>query len=147
VSVNREAATGILMRLAAEFEIADDEGFKRMWGPRWWFHLSRDLMDVILPVEYYQVPKDGLMDFDDLGFKAYCEDLVKYQDCGEMDSMITESRFRLFYSIAKLLFGGESKQALDWALGRIAQPPPKAIAPFDPQLVLDLKKRIADEPF
>ena len=126
--------------LAAEFEITDDDGFKRMFGPHWWFHLSRDLMDVIMPVEYYQVPKDGRMDFDDLGFKAYCDDLMKYQNCGEMEAMVTESHFRLFHSIGKRLYGGESKQALNWASDRIGYPPPKPIAPCDPQLVFDLKK-------
>jgi hypothetical protein len=76
--------------------------------------------------------------FDDLGFRAYCDDLVKYQGFGDMDAMVNESRFRLFYEIGKFMFGRDcGMQALDFALHRIGQPLPK---PVVPQSILDLKK-------
>ena len=69
----------------------------------------------------------------------------KNRGCGSIDD---DSRFRLFYKIGKWMFGGESGgQALDFALHRIGHAPPAAAAFFNPQLVFDLKKRIADEPF
>ena len=46
------------------------------------------------------------------------------------------------------MFGGElGGQALDFALHRIGHAPPAAVAPFNPQLVFELKKRIGDQPF
>jgi hypothetical protein len=67
--------------------------------------------------------------------------LVIYQGFGDMDAMVNESRLHLFYKVGKLLFGRNcGAQALDFALHRIGQPPPKPVVPFDPQLVLDLKK-------
>ena len=35
--------------MAAEFDIADLDGFKRTFGLHWWFHLGSALRDVILP--------------------------------------------------------------------------------------------------
>lgn len=113
--------------LAAQFPemgIVDDDGFKKMLGNHWWFHVGAELMDVILPVKYYQIPKDGGLAFDDIGFRAYCDDLLKYKGVGDMDAMVTESRFRLFYAMGKLMFGRQGEQqALDFALNRIGRSP------------------------
>jgi hypothetical protein len=69
----------------------------------------------------------------------------KNRGCGSIDD---DSRFRLFYKIGKWMFGGESgRQALDFALHRIGHAPPAAVAPFNPQLVFDLKKKITEQPF
>ena len=128
--------------LAAQFPemgISDDNGLKRMLGPHWWFHLGAVLLDVILPVEYYQVPENGEMVFDDLGFRAYCADLVKYEGVGDMEAMENESRFRLFYEMGKLMFGRDcGTQALDFALNRIGQPVRASAKAIEAQFTLGL---------
>ena len=95
---------------------------------------------LLIPMEYYQIPEDGPMVFDDLGFRLYCTDLAKYQGVGDLEAMENESLFRLFYKMGKLMFGRDcGTQALDFALNRIGQAISPPAKPLDFQLVFNLR--------
>jgi len=61
--------------LATTTALADLEGFKALYGNRWWFSIGDALVKVILPVRYYQVLRDRVYEWDDLGCLSYQEDL------------------------------------------------------------------------
>jgi hypothetical protein len=127
--------------LAEAFDITDNEGFKWMFGEYWWFHLSPALLEVILPLEFYKVPKDGGLDFDDIGFKAYLEDIGRYENWSSLADAVSDSQFRLFYEVGKLLFWPNKDEAHAFAVRRIAQKE-EQVKKMDPQglLLFDVLK-------
>jgi hypothetical protein len=52
----------------------------RLLGRDWWFRLREPLLRVVLPLEYYQLwdCRSQSYQWDDVGFRAYCEDLNRY---------------------------------------------------------------------
>jgi hypothetical protein len=56
----------------------DVAGFNGLYGPRWWFVIGEELLKVILPTEYYQVLRNGVYEWDNLGWFAYQKDLGRY---------------------------------------------------------------------
>ena len=127
--------------LAAHAGVTDEQGFKNLYGPRWWFLIGEALLNVILPVEYYQIRKNGKLEWDDYGWRAYASDLVKYPNCLSDEARERESLFR-FYLREGELFYRESKQALRYAIGRLGYLE-KDGRRFDPQLLLELETAIA----
>ena len=103
-----------------------------MFGAHWWFHLGPALLDVILPVEYYQVLRDGALVWDDLGRKAYSSYIAKFPGDFIEDAM-THLRYRLFWELGKRIYRNDSGQVRDFVLDMIAKRP--EITPAtDPQL-------------
>jgi hypothetical protein len=64
--------------------------------PHWWFHLGRALDDVIMPVEYYQVARNGTLTFDELGWKEYQQNLQRYDFIESECDRIIASQYRLY---------------------------------------------------
>lgn len=125
--------------LAAEFGITRNEGFKVMFGEHWWFHLGPALLEVILPLDYYKIRKDGVHDFDDIGFNAYLEDTGRYEGWPSLEDAALDSQFRLFHEVGKLLFGPDKKQAHAFAVSCIARREERA-KESDPQGLLDFRR-------
>lgn len=120
--------------------VVNEEGFRNLYGLRWWFLIGEALLNVILPVEYYQVLKDGKLEWDDYGWVAYASDLAKYPDYPSDESRQRESLFRFFYREGEVFFR-ESKQALGYAMGRLGYLERDGRL-LDPQMLLDLEAAI-----
>ena len=60
--------------------VEDCRDIGRLLGENWWFRLREPLLRVVLPDEYYQVRDRNSQSYqwDDLGIRAYCEDLRGY---------------------------------------------------------------------
>lgn len=95
--------------LAAMLGIECYAGFKVVFGSHWWHHLGAALSDVVMPIEYYQVPENGQMVWDDLGFKAYIADLAKFPDCSPETAM-DHSWHRMFWAVGMWMFKGDEGQ-------------------------------------
>lgn len=120
--------------LAAEMGIECYDQFKVVLGSHWWHHVGGSLLEVVMPVEYYQVPRDGVLVWDEIGTKAYEADLARFPGCTVEKSM-SHSAFRLFWKVGTLIYKGDEEQIRDYALHKISQRP--AVVPVvDPQLVL-----------
>jgi hypothetical protein len=65
---------------AIEVGLEDVTDIGRLLGRDWWFRLREPLLRVVLPLEYYQVwdCRSQSYQWDDVGFRAYCEDLNRY---------------------------------------------------------------------
>jgi len=65
---------------AREVGLEDVTEIGRLLGRDWWFRLRGPLLRVVLPLEYYQLWDFGSQSYrwDDIGFRAYCEDLNRY---------------------------------------------------------------------
>jgi hypothetical protein len=87
-----------------------------------------------MPVEYYQIPKDSVLEWDELGFKAYCADIAKYPDTS-IDEAMVYSWHRLFFKVALVLHLGDEGQARDYAWDKVSRRP-LCVPAIDPQLYL-----------
>jgi hypothetical protein len=111
-----------------------------MFGPHWWRFLGKDLLNVIKPVEYYQVQQDGRLVFDELGWWHYQSDLRKYAEIGDDEHAIRYSRYLLYLAHGMMLYGNVM-QASRSADGRLGLNPPAEIS-FDPQMLFRLEAAI-----
>ena len=96
--------------LATTTALADLEGFKALYGNRWWFSIGDALLKVILLVRYYQVLRDRVYEWDDLGWLSYQEDLGRYADLDSDDARRRQSLFD-FFSCEGVVFGYSAGQA------------------------------------
>ena len=87
-----------------------------------------------MPVEYYQISRDGVLVWDEIGSKAYEADLARFPGSTVEESML-HSAYRLFWEVGKVLYKGDEGQVRNYALHKISQRPP-VIPVVDPQLVL-----------
>jgi len=126
--------------LAATTGFADLEGFKALYGNRWWFVIGEALLKVILPVEYYQVLRNGVYEWDDLGWFSYQEDLGRYADLDPDDARRRQSVFD-FFSFEGSVFGYSPGQAARYAMNRIGYLERNG-RQLDPQIFLDLEATI-----
>ncbi len=108
--------------------------FKVVFGASWWHHLGAALLDVVMPQDYYQIPENGALVWDDLGFKAYCADIAKFPGLSIEDAML-HSWYRLFWEVGMCMFRGDEGQVRDFALHKIGKRP-SVVPPIDPQLFL-----------
>jgi hypothetical protein len=127
--------------LADHAGVLNEEGFRALYGPLWWFLIGEALLNVVLPVEYYQVWENGKRVWDDYGWRAYASDLAKYPDYPSDEARQRQSLFRFYYREGELFYR-ESKQALAYAMGRLGYLEREGRL-FDPQLLLDLETAIA----
>jgi len=130
--------------LAAEMGIECYADFKKMFGAHWWHRLGAALVDVVMPEEYYQIPENGVLVWDDLGFKAYCADIAKFPAVSIEDAML-HSWYRLFWEVGMCMFRGDGGQVRDFALHKIGKRP-LVVAPIDPQLFLRFPAKEEAEP-
>ena len=119
--------------LAAEMGVECYDQFKVVLGSHWWHHLGHVLLEVIMPIEYYQVPRDGILVLDDIGTKAYEADLARFPGSSVEEAML-HSAYRVFWEVGKLLYKGDEGQVRDYALHKISQRHP-VVPVVDPQLV------------
>jgi hypothetical protein len=108
--------------------------FATMFGSHWWFHLGSVLMEAILPEKYYQIAREGKFVWDDLGTKTFCADVARFAGSQSIDSARSESWYRVFWEVGKLLYKGDEGQVRDYALHKISRRPEVA-AVVDPQLL------------
>jgi len=126
--------------LASDCDCVSEEQFRVMFGSRWWRFLGSELMNVIMPVEYYQVHQNGGMVFDQLGWWQYQSDLQKFSGIERQEERILHSRFLLYCAHGMMLFGNRV-QATQYAIRRVGYYIPQTPA-VDPQTWLDLKAAI-----
>ena len=101
--------------------------------------MGKELLDVIMPVEYYQIKKNGEWEWDDLGRTAYEVDLSKFHNLPTDEDKIRASLFPFYYAQGLYVFGyHETEQALEHAIACIRSRF-KTAPPLEPQLSLDLK--------
>jgi len=117
----------------------DVAGFNRLYDNRWWFVIGEALMNVILPIEYYQVLGENGYQWDELGWSAYQEDLGRYQNFGTEDARRWQSIFDFHYAEG-IVFGFGVERAKRYAVNRIRNR--ERGWEFDPQMLLDLEKVI-----
>ncbi len=117
----------------------DVAGFNRLYDNRWWFVIGEALMNVILPIEYYQVLGENGYQWDELGWSAYQEDLGRYQNFGTEDARRWQSIFDFHYAEG-IVFGFGVERAKRYAVNRIRNR--ERGGEVDPQMLLDLEKAI-----
>jgi hypothetical protein len=122
--------------LAEHAGVVNEEGFRNLYGPLWWFLIGEVLLNVILPIEYYQVLRNGKLEWDDYGWEAYVSDLAKYPNYPSDGDRQRESLFRFYYREGEIFYR-DSKQALRYAIGRLGYLEREGWI-FDPQLILEL---------
>jgi hypothetical protein len=126
--------------LAADSGCANETEFRAMFGAGWWHFVGRELMNVIMPEEYYQVRcGDGLV-FDEIGWWHYQTDLQRFAKIEPVEDRTIHSRF-LFYSAHGMMLFGNRIQAMQYGMRRIGYniPEPPAV---DPQRWLELEAAI-----
>ncbi len=65
---------------------------------------------------------DGGRVWDDVGFRAYSLDILRFSGCP--DDRVMQSRFYVFLAVGKLLFGRhEHSQAMQFASGMVGAKP------------------------
>jgi hypothetical protein len=126
--------------LAADSGLQSEEEFRRMFGAGWWHFLGHELMNVVMPVEYYQIRRNGELVFDELGWWHYQTDLQRFDGIESEEDRMTHSRFLLYCAHGMMLYGNRV-QALRYAMRRIGFEIKEA-PPVDPQLFLDLEAAI-----
>jgi len=128
--------------LVGELQLDDVAQLPQVLGPHWWFHFGASLFEVIMPVEFYKVGPPHDRRWDSVGLSAFARDCAAWPGPALEDS-INQSRFSLFREIGAHLFGPQSREALQFAMNRMAQPAtPVAPIELDPQLILTLEAAI-----
>lgn len=126
--------------LAVDSGLQNEEEFRQMFGMHWWRFLGNELMNVIMPIEYYQIRRNGELVFDELGRWHYENDLQRLDGIESAQARITHSRFLLYCAHGMMLYGNRVR-ALEYAMRRIGFEIREAPA-VDPQLFLDLEAMI-----
>ncbi len=69
-----------------------------------------------MPEEDYKVLVNGELVWDDIGFRSYSQDILRFS--GSPDDRGMQLRFSVFLAVGKLLFGRhEHSQAMQFASG------------------------------
>jgi hypothetical protein len=98
-------------------------------------------MKVILPIEYYQVLRDGVYEWDNLGWFAYQEDLARYANI-EPDGARQRQSLIDFHYAEGIIFGFSPERAKRYASNRVVKSERDG-GGLDRQTVLDLEAAIA----
>jgi hypothetical protein len=126
--------------LAKTAGLKDAEGFSALYGPRWWLVIGEALMKVVLPIEYYQIKRDNVHEWDELGWFAYQADLGRYGELCSDDARRRQSLFE-FYSAEGKVFGFTPGRAATYAMNRIGYLEREG-RELDQQLFVDLTAAI-----
>jgi hypothetical protein len=126
--------------LAATADLNDIVAFTGLYGPRWWLMIGDALMKVIMPVEYYQIQRNGSYEWDDIGWFAYQRDLGRYTDLVSDEARRRQSLFD-FYCAEGAVFHMSPSQAARYAMNRIGYLERDG-REVDPQMIFDLEAAI-----
>lgn len=119
---------------AEEMLYADPRELTKL-SKHWWFHFGRSLAEVAMPDDFYNVGPAESRYIDDIGLKAIVRDFQDQTEICNKDP-ITRSHFNLFSDVGSYLFRGSRRQALEFAIKRIARPETERTGPADQQLIL-----------
>jgi hypothetical protein len=89
----------------------------------WWFHFGKVLCEVVMPADFYKVGPADDRRWDQVGLSAIGRDWAAWETEPSED-LILRSQFNLLRDIGFFMFR-DSRQALDFAMNRIALPGPK----------------------
>ena len=105
---------------AKEAGLEDVTDTRKLFGENWWSRLGQPLLNVILPEEYYQVWdwKTKTYQWDELGWRAYSQDLSRYAQVASLCRKERLSRFLFYIEDAKSL-GMSAKRARAYARRRL----------------------------
>jgi hypothetical protein len=92
-----------LMWYAKASGVEDVRDIGRLLGENWWSRLREPLLRVVLPEEYYQVWdwNSKSYQWDELGIRAYCEDLRGYPHISTNDGRQRLSQFWFHFEVGK----------------------------------------------
>jgi hypothetical protein len=91
-----------------------------------------------MPQELHKVGPRSDLHWDTVGLNAYARDCAAWPGAPDYDLM-HQSQFSLFRDIGGHLFGSSSRDALQFAMNRIARPAPTIPTELDSQLILTLE--------
>jgi hypothetical protein len=105
---------------ARDSGIEDVTDFSRLMGRNGWLKLGEPLLNVIMPVEYYQVWDWNACAYrwDERGWRAYCADLEKFPECSTDEERVRRSRLE-FYIADGEACGYDAMRALRYAEKRL----------------------------
>jgi len=98
-----------------------EDAFSRSYGDRWWFRLGESLMRVILPEDWYQIWRNGGLEWDDLGRQAYQTDLERYSDLDSVEPRRRQSRLDFFLIEAESMRWDSTLQAMSYAMEMVEE--------------------------
>jgi hypothetical protein len=98
-----------------------EDALSGSYGNRWWFRLGESLMRVILPEDWYQVRRNGGLEWDDLGRQAYQKDLERYSDLASVESRRRQSRLDFFLAEAEWIGCDSTLQAMGYAMETVEE--------------------------
>jgi hypothetical protein len=78
-------------------------------------------MRVILPEDWYQIRRNGGLEWDDLGRQAYQNDLEQYSDLDSVESRRRQSRLDFFLAEAEWVGFGSTLQAMSYAMEMVEE--------------------------
>ena len=78
-------------------------------------------MRVILPEDWYQVRRNGGLEWDDLGREAYEKDLQCYGDLDSVESCRRQSRLDFFLAEAEWMGCDSTLQAMGYAMETVEE--------------------------
>ena len=108
--------------LAGELQIADNDGFKALYGSHWWHFIGPALREVILPEDDYKIRINGELVWDKIGSWEYSQDILNFS--GSLENRMMQSRFYLFLAVGKLLFGRHAtSEPMNFAVGMVGAQP------------------------
>jgi hypothetical protein len=99
----------------------DEGAFSQGYGDRWWFRLGESLMRVILPEDWYQIRRNGGLEWDELGREAYQNDLERYRDLDSVESRRRQSRLDFFLAEAEWMGCDSTLQAMSYAMETVEE--------------------------
>ena len=97
-------------------EFVSEDAFNQRYGDRWWFRLGESLMRVILPETWYQIRRNGEVEWDELGRRTYQNDLGEYSDLDSVESRRRQSRLDFFLAEAEWMGCDSTLQAMSYAM-------------------------------
>jgi hypothetical protein len=110
--------------LAQELGLSDAAQLSQSLGPHWWFHVGRALCEVIMPDEFYQVGRAGVLRWDQIGLRARARNWEAWPGAPS-DDLTKQSQFTLFWEIGERLYANRT-DALRFAVQCMAKPEPAA---------------------
>lgn len=117
----------------------DPAELPQVLGAHWWFHFGEALCEVIMPSDFYKVGPEDDLRWDSLGLDAYARDCAAWPGTPS-DDLMHQSQFTLFRDIGGHLFGLHSREALEFAMNRVALREPTALNAPEAQLTLNLNR-------
>lgn len=122
--------------LAEALELHDAAQLRQVLGRHWWFHFGSVLLDVVMPIEFYQVGAAENRRLDEIGMRALARDWAT-QPGAPSDDMMLRSQFNLFHDIGRYIYKSR-REAMQFAMSRVARPEPKPWSTIDPQLTWNI---------